>query len=874
MQVRRGGAGFTAVILATGLLTAATSPAAAAVPKATSPAARQAPFVTVAHKTLLKAAVKAKAVASFRLMGVADVPTTASAVVLSVTVPTPITSGTLTFYPYGTRRPSVVSLAYATGRTATTTVVVTAGTKGKASLYNAAAKGDKVVVTVIGYYAAPGGTGAANAKTQFVPLPSKHAISVVVGAGKVVALATGVPATRVVGVVLSVTLPSPAKAGSVTLYAHGTKPPAATFAFTAGHPTSSLVVVAPGSKGRVDVVNHSKAAVRVWASVTGYLHTLAVPSAPRSVVGVAQNGGALVTWRPPVSDGGAPVAAYRVEVLPGGTTTVVPGAALQMSVGGLKNGTPYTFLVVAINSAGSSPASAPSAAITPYGVPSAPTNVVAKASDVGTATLTWTAPTDTGGLPITGYKITASVGGATAASTTTSATVSGLASGQYATFTVTATNGPATSLPSAPSGAVLGEGTSRVLPNGTTSGNDENEAAISADGRFVAFDSNAQLTPQDTNTKSDVYLRDRLLGTTTLVSVHTGNTTDGDSYADGISDDGRYVAFESEAHDLVTPATQFQDVYVRDTVAHTTQLVSINNVNEGEASADSSDIVISGDGSTVAFSSKGSDLVGTSNGGKQQVYVEKLASRVVTIASVTGGSLPANQDAYDPTISADGTEVAFCTTATNLTTGYNLYGVSQCYLDTSEGTALETYSDGTHAGNGASDRPALSPDGGSLAFVTTATNLSLLGGNGYGVVYLRSVRSGGLTQVSVGVGNALPSGSSGGPVAVSNDGRYVTYSSDADNLVAGDTGNKRDVFRTDLLSGGVTELISVSNTGALGDGGSNAGAMSPDGLHVAFSSSADNLVGGDTNGYDDLFVRDLGATAPSVPVHPALRDLG
>ena len=149
MRARRGGAGLTAVMLATGLLTAVTSPAgAAAAPKATSPAARQAPFVALAHKALLKAPVKAKAVASFRLTGVAGVPTTASAVVLSVTVPTPITSGTLTFYPYGAKRPSVVSLAYATGRTATTTLVVTPGSNGKASLYNAAAKGDNVVVTV------------------------------------------------------------------------------------------------------------------------------------------------------------------------------------------------------------------------------------------------------------------------------------------------------------------------------------------------------------------------------------------------------------------------------------------------------------------------------------------------------------------------------------------------------------------------------------------------------------------------------------------------------------------------------------------------------------------------------------------------------
>ncbi|BEP14882.1 hypothetical protein acdb102_31930 [Acidothermaceae bacterium B102] len=867
MQVRRGGAGFTAVIVATGLLTAVTSPAGAvAAPKATSPAARQAPFVALAHKALLKAPVKAKSVASFRLTGVAGVPTTASAVVLSVTVPTPIASGTLTFYPYGTKRPSVVSLAYATGRTAATTLVVTPGGNGKASLYNGAAKGDKVVVTVIGYYAAPGGTGAANAKTQFVPLPSQHLTSVLVGAGRSVVLSTGVPATRVGGVVLALTLPSPAKAGAVTVFAHGTKPPASTFAFSAGRPASTMVIVAPGSKGRVDVANHSQAAVRVWASVVGYLHTLAVPSAPRSVAGVAQNGGALVTWRTPATDGGAPVVAYRVEVLPGGTTTVVPGAALQTSVGGLKNGTAYTFVVVAMNSAGSSPASPPSPPIIPYGVPSSPTNVVATGSDVGTATVTWSAPTETGGLPITGYKVTASVGGATATSTTTSATVSGVASGQFSTFTVTATNGPAISLPSAPSVAVLGEGTSRVLPNGTTSGNDEAEGSVSADGRYVAFDSAAQLTPDDKNAYSDVYLRDRLLGTMTLVSVHTG-IGDGNSYAEGISNDGHLVAFASEAHDLRTPNTQFHDVYVRNMVTNQTQLVSIDNVDRGEAQDNSEAIVISGDGSTVAFSSFANDLVGTSQAGHEQVYVETLATQAVRIASVvTGpGSVPANADVFGPAISADGQTVAFCTTATNLT-ALDTHGKRQCYVNTAEGTQLESDNAGV-IGTGDSQDPSLSPDGGFLGFDTTSDNLTIPGGNGHDIVYLKNLRSGALTQLTVSLANIYPNGNSFQP-HVSTGGRYVSYTSEASDLVAGDTNNQRDAFRIDTSNDSV-QLISVSNGGALGDGGSNVQGMSADGLHVVFNSMADNLVGGDTNGFPDVFVRDLGATAPATPVHPA-----
>ena len=280
-------------VLAGGL--AAVPAGAAAGPKPTSPAARQAPFVAVAHKALLKAPVKAKATVAFRTTGLAGVPTTASAVVVLVTVPTPIASGALTFFSYGTKRPSTVSLAYAKGRTASTTVVLVPGTAGKVSAYNASTKGDKVIATVTGFYAAPGSTAAANAKTRFVPLTPKRVSAAVLGA-KAVSFVTGAPATGVAGVVLSVTVPAPAKAGSLALYGFGAKPGAADFAFPAHRPTSSLVVVPVGSKGRVTVLNHAKAAVRVWVDVVGYLHQLQVPSAPRSVVATAQNGGALITW--------------------------------------------------------------------------------------------------------------------------------------------------------------------------------------------------------------------------------------------------------------------------------------------------------------------------------------------------------------------------------------------------------------------------------------------------------------------------------------------------------------------------------------------------------------------------------------------------
>jgi Tol biopolymer transport system component len=843
-------------VLAAGLTTV---PAGAAAPKPTSPAARQAPYVAVAHKVLIKAPVKAKGTASFRATGVANVPATASAVVVSVSVPKPIASGTLTFFGYGTKRPSTVSLAYAKGRTATGVVVLVPGGKGKVSVYNASTKGDKVIATVIGFYAAPGSTAASNAKTRFVPLTPKRVSSAALGT-KPVSFTSGAPSTGVAGIVLSVTVPAPAKPGTLSLYRFGAKPGVADFAFAAHRPTTSLVVVPVGSKGRVTVLLHAKAAVRVWVDVVGYLHQLKVPSAPRSVIATAQNGGALITWAPPAATGGAPVASYRIEVVPGGMTMLVPGQALQTSVGGLKNGTSYTFMVVAVNSVGSGPAAA-SGPVIPYGVPGSPTNVVAAATGVGTATVTWTPPAQTGGLPLTSYRIVTSPGGATTTAASSPATVTGLASGQVYSFTVQATNGPATSLPSAASGTVVGEGTSRVLPAGTTSANDQDDASISADGRYVAFDSDAQLTPDDTNMYMDVYVRDRLLGTTTLVSVPLPGSlgTPSDSGGPSISGDGRYVVFTSNATNLVNPLATHEDVYLRDLVTRTTRMVSLNTLG-AEPDGTSFHIAISGDGSTVAFGSKGQDLTTMGNGGFEQLYVETLATGAIHMASTaTLGGAPGNQDTNAGTLSYDGKRVAFASLATNLTSGGLITGgVSQAYVnDAATGltSMVSTRSDGTRGGNFRSSDPAVSPDGSYVAFVSDATDIGT-GGNGNGDVFLHNMTTGATTRVSVGLANTNANNRSLDP-AVSYGGRYVAYSSDASNLVSGDLNAHQDVFRTDT-STGVTQLVSASNAGVQGNDASDVRATTADGMHVAFKSSATNLVGSDTNGYDDLFVRDLG----------------
>ena len=167
-----------------------------------------------------------------------------------------------------------------------------------------------------------------------------------------------------------------------------------------------------------------------------------------------------VSWTTPSSDGGSPITGYTVTASPGGTCTATPPST-TCTIGGLTNGTAYTFTVVATNAVGSSAPSAPSSAVTPLApgpqAPGAPTGVTALAGD-GAATLSWTAPSSDGGSPITGYTVTASPaspgGTCTATPPTTTCTIGGLTNGTAYTFTVVASNAVGNSAPSAPSSAV------------------------------------------------------------------------------------------------------------------------------------------------------------------------------------------------------------------------------------------------------------------------------------------------------------------------------------------------------------------------------------------------------------------------------------
>ena len=164
-----------------------------------------------------------------------------------------------------------------------------------------------------------------------------------------------------------------------------------------------------------------------------------VPGAPASVTATPSDSGATVSWNAPASNGGAAITGYTATASPGGATCSTTGA-LTCDVTGLTNGTSYTFTVLATNWAGDSTASTPSSSVIPSTLPGGPTNVQLTAG-VGQVEVSWSAPSDDGGSPITGYTVTASPGGATCSTTgALNCTVTGLTNGQRYSFEVVATN--------------------------------------------------------------------------------------------------------------------------------------------------------------------------------------------------------------------------------------------------------------------------------------------------------------------------------------------------------------------------------------------------------------------------------------------------
>jgi Tol biopolymer transport system component len=348
--------------------------------------------------------------------------------------------------------------------------------------------------------------------------------------------------------------------------------------------------------------------------------------------------------------------------------------------------------------------------------------------------------------------------------------------------------------------------------NGPAANGDSSHARISADGRFVAFESNAtNLRTDDVDTRDDVFVRDLHAGTTTLVSRASGAAgapSDGASSEPSISADGRFVAFESDAFNLSDEDLAFADVFVRDLQTGTTTLVdraSATATADGAvADTGARSPSISADGRFVAFASAARNLGDDDRDATADVFVRDLLGRTTTLASrasAVAGGAAADQSAESPSISGDGRFVAFASDAANL--DENNLNVTDIFVRDTQAltTTLVSRASGPAGtpSDGASRIPAISADGRFIAFqseANTLDNANTPGEHVYVRDRLASVTA--LVSRASGAAGAAADGLSSDP-AISGDGGLIAFDSDAANLSAEDNDPSFDVFARDML---------------------------------------------------------------------------
>jgi Tol biopolymer transport system component len=399
-------------------------------------------------------------------------------------------------------------------------------------------------------------------------------------------------------------------------------------------------------------------------------------------------------------------------------------------------------------------------------------------------------------------------------------------------------------------------------------------AVISGEGRYVAFASNAHnLVADDTSFSTNVFLYDRQTATVVRVSHSAiGGEVDGDSDSPAISADGRFVAFASRAtNPLLNDLNGVRDVFLWDRNTGAISLVSFTS-SGGQSDGDSDAPTISADGRFVAFTSDADNLVPGDTNLMTDVFLTDTRTGGVSRVSVDSSGNEADGGSFAPSLSADGSTLAFSSEATTLvsTDTNSARDIFVVDLATNAVTLASVSSAGVQA-NGNSDEPSLNADGSIVAFSSVGTNLVTADTNGVQDVFVRNLTSGFTTRESIASDRTAGDGDSGSP-ALNPSGRFLAFSSLATDLVSSDTNGASDVFVRDRLTH-LTVRVSVASDGTQADADSFAPSLTGDGREVAFLSGADNLVASDTNSWTDVFVYRWVSFPDVPPEFPAFQQI-
>ncbi|MBK8816693.1 MAG: PD40 domain-containing protein [Methylococcaceae bacterium] len=406
------------------------------------------------------------------------------------------------------------------------------------------------------------------------------------------------------------------------------------------------------------------------------------------------------------------------------------------------------------------------------------------------------------------------------------------------------------------------------------------EHSISADGRYVAFvTGNSKVTANDTNASYDVFVRDLLTRTTEVVSVNTSGKL-GNDFSDtpSLSGNGRFIAFRSLASNFATGDTsKSYDIFVHDRQSKITRLVS-KGYNGAKANGHSSYPQISADGRYVAFQSSASNLIANDTNRIDDVFVHDLKTKRTFRVSVnTNGkqaigrnSIIDPQKSGFPHISSDGRYIAFESDAQGLV-DEDTNNLSDVFVHdqltrktirvsvSSKGEQTVPFCLGLHCHltGGNNYGSSISADGQFVAFYSDANNLVPFDKNEVRDVFIHSLKTGTTGIISVKTDGRQTNDGSGG-TAISANGRFVSFASVAtnlDNFGAAFSFLSANVFVRDRYLK-VTNRVNFTPSGGDNDLFSDRPEISADGREISFYSASTDLIDHDTNGGSDIFVND------------------
>ena len=388
--------------------------------------------------------------------------------------------------------------------------------------------------------------------------------------------------------------------------------------------------------------------------------------------------------------------------------------------------------------------------------------------------------------------------------------------------------------------------------------------SVSEDASVVAFESfvsNWGPDQEDLNFV-DIFVRDLTSGITRKISVTPGGfPSDQRSFEPTVSADGRYVSFISYATNLVPGDTNRHDyvddgldVFVYDWQTNSLERVSLDH--NGEQINNNSVGFITPDGQSVIFVTNGQGIIAgeTNSGSKSAVYIRNLTTGdIERVSQGPNGEFP-NGTVVGAVGSYDGRFIVYLSDATNLHNDTNGVRDVMLYDRQTEETIVVSKPVGGGQSNGTSSPATISSDGRFVAFRSFASNLVPGDNNGQSDVFVYDRVENTLELVSVSSAGALGNGESKDP-ALCGNGRFVSFTSEATNLVPLAHNGERQIYLHDRVTK-TTTLVTGTDT-FMGNGRGHKSTLSADCSTIGFATEASNMIANDTNGVRDLFIADV-----------------